>query len=132
MNKVQIARLAVRPGQAPDGDWHPTTGSKGCPYAYRFLGGRKGRGHLNAQVDTGEQVYLVRLKSPDYVIESVSFTSHADQLTHLEADACGLEAKIHNKNTRVMQAYYHVVVRNADGESIDCDPMISNDPKSRH
>jgi hypothetical protein len=28
-----------------------------------------------------------------------------------------------------MQAYYIVVVRRDDGFLIDCDPMISNDPR---
>ena len=28
-----------------------------------------------------------------------------------------------------MQAYYLVVVRRDDGALIDCDPMISNDPR---
>jgi hypothetical protein len=128
--KLQESRLAVRCGKPPDGDWRATTGDKGNQYAYRFLGGNKGRGHLSAQVGTGEKTYLVRLKSEEYVIQSVSFTSHANQLTHVDTDSCKREATIHNENTRLMQAYYHVVVCSADGEAIDCDPMISNDPKS--
>jgi hypothetical protein len=131
MSKEQVSRLAVQPGDPPDGDWRATLGSKGTLYSYRFLGGKKGRGHLSSLVDTGEQTYMVRLKSTEYVIESVSFASDAGQLTHVDAKSCGHEARIHNKNDRVMQGYYSVVVRNADGESIDCDPMISNDPKSR-
>ena len=131
MNKMpdQESRLAVQCGDPPDGDWHATTGSKENPYSYRFLGGKKGRGHLSVLACTGEQDYVVRLKSKEYVIQSVSFTSDFGELTHVEKDSCGHEAKIHNKNTRVMQAYYHVIVSNADGELIDCDPMISNDPK---
>jgi predicted nucleic acid-binding Zn finger protein len=126
----QESRLAVRTGQPPDGDWHATRGSEEKIYSYRFLGGKKGRGHLNTLEGTDEKFYVVRLKSKEYVIHSVSFTSDFGQLTHLNKGDCGHEAKIHNKNTRAMQAYYHVVVRNADGELIDCDPMISNDPKS--
>ncbi|MUV13124.1 hypothetical protein [Noviluteimonas gilva] len=125
----QESRLAVRRGDPPDGDWHATRGDKDQIYSYRFLGGKKGRGHLNTMECSGEKFYVVRLKSKEYVIDSVSFTSHFEQLTHLEKDSCGHEATIHNKNTRAMQAYYHVVVRSADGELIDCDPMISNDPK---
>ena len=44
-------------------------------------------------------------------------------------NGAGDHATISNQNEYAMQAYYLVVVKRDDGFLIDCDPMISNDPR---
>jgi hypothetical protein len=140
MKGRQEAKLEVMRGDPPDGDWRATTAihkDAKEPYAYRFDGGKKGRGHLNAQVGDGAQVYTVKLKQSDrsqskakYEIESVSFSGDSNaQLEWVRQDSDGDHATISNQNEYAMQAYYIVVVRRDDGFLIDCDPMISNDPR---
>ena len=137
----QVARLEVMRGDPPDGDWRATTANGKDdkePYAYRFDGGKKGRGHLNAQVGEGPQFYTVKLSQDDgskskskYQIKSISFAGDGnDQLEVVEADSSDHHKTIYNKNEFAMQAYYVVVVRRDDGALIDCDPMISNDPRN--
>ncbi|MGO4550907.1 hypothetical protein AB4059_07370 [Lysobacter sp. 2RAF19] len=140
MNDRQEARLEVMRGDPPDGDWRATTAihkDAKEPYSYRFDGGKKGRGHLNAQVGDGKQLYSVKLKQTDrsqskskYDIHSVTFSGDDNaQLKWVKKDSSDNHATISNENEYAMQAYYLVVVQRDDGFLIDCDPMISNDPR---
>jgi hypothetical protein len=139
-NDRQEARLEVMRGDPPDGDWRATTANgknEKEPYAYRFEGGKNGRGHLNSQVGDGAQLYTVKLKQNDrsqskskYDIHSVTFSGDDNaQLEWVKQDSSDNHATISNQNEYAMQAYYLVVVRRDDGFLIDCDPMISNNPR---
>jgi hypothetical protein len=133
----QEAKLEVMRGAPPDGAWARAKTSDGQPYAYSFEGGKKGAGHLNSQVGDGAQVYTVKLKPNDkaqskskYAIERVDISGDdKGQLEMVEKDRSDNHATIFNKNELEMQAYYLVVVRRDDGVLIECDPMISNDPR---
>jgi hypothetical protein len=131
--KPQVARLDVMRGCAPDGDWHVTTGSDGKAYAYRFLGGRKGKGHLHATEEDGkDQRHFVRLGSREheYAIDDVTFLGDdAGQLKFLCEESNAHEAVILNSNRQSMYAYYCVTVVR-DDVRIPCDPMISNSPRN--
>ena len=138
-DEPQVATLRLQRGKRVDGDWHDTSATKQGTvletYSYCFLGGKKGRGHFSSVADGNAQTYTVTLKEDgpgkEYWIKDIGFSSNVlDQLKSQPGKGSQPDTyTITNKNTEVMQAYYVVKVERSDGAIIDCDPMISNEPR---
>ena len=128
----QKATLLIEAGIKPlDGDFRLTSAVKNekALYSYMFLGGRKGRGHLSSKVGEPED-YELEIKSPGFVVERIEFIGTEEDVTHTNENARTALATIRNEAKKVMQGYYHVYVKNTETkEIIDCDPMISNEPR---
>lgn len=98
---------------------------------FQYAGGKDNDGHLHAKKDDGPVVFRIDVPGNKWVIHQVEIGGNpGDQLG--TPRITGSRAEIDDKNTAEMRATYCVSVRNAEGEVIRCDPMISNEPRGMH
>ena len=136
--------LTVRFGAIDSADWQNTTSHGGKDYAYRFDGAtaknhdHKGKGKFKSVLgfppgSHPKKTYEVDLVSDDpntgrFEIDHVDVHYGGNQFTG--AKVSKLKAKLDNANSGYQQGFYCIVVRDtANDDLIDCDPMISNDPR---
>lgn len=132
--------LTVRFGALNDSDWQNTNSHGGQEYAYQFegptVGDHKGKGKFKSVLGFppgkhAKKDYEIELVSGDqsnrYEIDHVDVHYGGNQFTG--AKVSKLKAKLDNANTRYQQGFYCIIVKDTtNGELIDCDPMITNDP----
>jgi len=97
-------------------------------YIYHFSGGNRKHGHLEFPTGGGAANIHIKLDAPpNFAIEEILIDNDpSGQLTrHMDGDG----ARIHNDNTRTLDAYYSVRVldkTSSEGEKIYFDPKIVN------
>ena len=131
--------LTVRYGAIDDADWQNTNSRGGQEYAYRFDGpnvnDHKGKGRFKSVLGfpparNPKKDYEVELAGDErFEIDHVDVHYGGNQFTGSKVSKS--KAKLDNANSRYQQAFYCIVVKDtsSNGDLIDCDPMISNDPR---
>ena len=136
--------LTIRSGSIDSDDWQNTTSHGGKDYVYRFDGptgdkdnDHKGKGKFKSVLGFPPGNHAPK----DYEVELLDEDDkHRFEIDHVDvlyggsqfkgAKVSKSKAKLDNANKRYQQAFYCIVVKDtANNELIDCDPMISNDPR---
>jgi hypothetical protein len=107
-----------------------TYGSNGQLYVYRFKGGTKQHGNVVFKVGNGAaNVHITLNASSNFAIKDVVIDGDTNgQLTASVVNT--VKAKIHDKNTEELDAYYALKIADninpAKPADIICDPGIIN------
>jgi len=95
---------------------------------YRYFGGHDDQGNLHAGKNDGRVEFRIDVVGNRWKVHDVEFEGNpGDQLSwRPDGDSAVI---IHNANTGGMDVKYSVVVRDARGQVVRCDPMIHNEPR---
>lgn len=99
-------------------------------YRYHFTGGNDGGGRIRVQNGSEIQVHieLLQRQGDTYTIDEVECLVDPNSQLKARKDT-DTRWIIDDRNDKPQQGYYLVKVRSSEGDIIDCDPMITNEPK---
>jgi hypothetical protein len=95
---------------------------------YRYTGGEDERGNLHGRQDEKSVDFVVRLAGGGGSIQDIAFSGKGADQFSWSLPTPGM-AIIHNKNNDHAQVKFTVMVQQPNGSIVECDPMISNDPR---
>lgn len=129
MNPEKNVTLDVRDKAPIKSGYKSVVASDGSVYYFKYSGGDEQHddGTVTNKITSEEIIFEVSLTCADcYIIESVGFTNHANQLT-AGAKTHPRKLHIHNQNNAHLNGRYTVIVKRLDKNvSIPCDPPIIN------
>ena len=112
--------------QVPTPGFVPTYGSNGQMYFYRFTGGTKQHGNVEFKVGNGAaNIHITLTASSNFSIKDVLIDDDPNHQLTATVET-NVKAKIHDKNTEELVAYYAVKVADGAVADIICDPGIIN------
>jgi hypothetical protein len=133
MSQIETVTLKLKPGSSTGSGWNNTTASNGQPYSFKYSGGHDDTGGLETKVGDGQATINLSVDTDNrYSIFGVNFVSDtAQQLSWQPTSGSTAAGTIVDVNTQVENADYVTVVvdAQANGATIYCDPMISNEPR---
>jgi hypothetical protein len=134
MPKQESVNLNVQPGTNTGNGWIPVNAKNGDPYSFKYTGGDNGLGGMESVTGQGPSTLVVTLNGNNnrYSVTACGFSG--DEYGQLSGTfgSGGNMVTIVDANTQYLNGDYSITVRDANANTtIECDPMIKNDPPPR-